>query len=301
MKAMNVKKYTKLLLVAALVSCTGNKDQTVLPQESLLCLSCKPYPVKSADPDPVLISDFNILIYNCFGILEESVYVPEREMTEEAFHRTTLLSGQTYTILAAANLGYGLGNLTLKEAMAYRHYLAYPDEYSHGIPMAAVLEEVTSAEKINIRLERLMGRVDVRLDKSRLNPDVALTVNEVRVCRCPMSATLFSPGAAVQFFPGDYSLSGQDLNPLDRGEAVRLYLLESLTGDVPSSYVEIKCTYSSPRYRTRVGEYLIYRFWIGDGDTYGIGRNTIQSVVVRPIGDGLSGDSWRVDKSALED
>ena len=301
MKAKNVKKYTKLLLVAALVSCTGKTDPPIPIQESMICLSSNPLSIKSEDPDPVLISDYNILIYNCFGVLEESVYVPERELVEKAFYKTTLLGGQSYTILAAANLGYQLGNLTLKEALSCRHYLAYPDEYSHGIPMAAVLEDVSPGEIVDIRLERLMGAVDVRLDKSKLDPDVALGVQEIRIGKCPMSAMLFSPGAAVQFFPGGFSRSGMDLSPLDRGGAVRLYLLENLSGEVPSSYIEIRCTYSSPKCRTKVGEYLIYRFYIGDGETYGIGRNTIQSVVVRPIGDGLSGDSWRVDKSGLED
>ncbi|MBO4467201.1 MAG: hypothetical protein J5745_03740 [Bacteroidales bacterium] len=267
---------------------------------STICLSSKPYLVKSPDPDPVLISDYNILIYNCFGILEESVYVPERELVEEVFHRTTLLKGQSYTILAAANLGYALGVLPLNEALQFRHYLAYPDEYSHGIPMAAVLEGVAATDVITLRLERLMGAVDVRLDRSRLNPDVTLAVDEVCIGKCPMSATLFTTGAAVQFFPGGFSRSGLDLSPLDRGKAVRMYLLENISRDVPSSYVELKCTYSSPRHHTRVGEHLIYRFYIRDGDTYGIGRNTIQSVVVRPSGDGLSGDSWRVDTSGLD-
>lgn len=299
MKAMNVKKYTRLLL-AALVSCTGNTDHPIPTQESLICLSCKPISVKSSDPDPVLISDYNILIYNCFGMLEESIYVPEREMAD-ASYRTTLLRGQKYTVLAAANLGYPLGNLTLDQAMAFKHYLAYPDEYSHGLPMAAVLEEVTGESVINVRLERLMGAVDVKLDKSRLNAGIDLSVKEILVGKCPRSAALFSPGMAVQYFSSGFSRTGMDLNPLDRGEAVRLYLLENLSGDIPSSYIEIKCSYRSTGYNTKAGEYLIYRFYITDGDTYGIGRNTIQSVVVRPIGDGLSGDSWRVDKSALED
>lgn len=299
MKVKKPKKYISVLLLAALVSCTGKTDHLFSTTHLVLCLSCKPLSVKSPDPDPVLISDYNILIYNCFGILEESAYVPERELKESAFYRTTLLDGQNYTILAAANLGHALGNLTLKEAMAYRHYLAYPDEYSHGIPMAAVWEGTVSGDNINIRLQRLMGAVDVCLDKSRMNPEVELSVKEIRIGKCPMSATLFSPGTAVQFFPGGFSRSGLDLNPLDRGEAVRLYLLENLSGDVPSSYIEIKSIYSSPQWHTRAGEYLIYRFYIGDGDTYGIGRNTIHSVVVRPSGDGLSGDSWRVDRSAL--
>ena len=296
---MNVKKYTRLLL-AALVSCTGNTDHPIPLQESIICLSCKPISVKTTDPDPVLISDYNILIYNCFGVLEESVYVPEREMAE-AYYRTTLLRGQKYTVLAAANLGYPLGTLTLEEAMAFRHYLAYPDEYSHGFPMAAILEDVTGESVINMRLERLMGAVDVRLDKSRLDPGIELSVKEILVGKCPRSATLFTPGTAVQFFSGGFTRTGMDLAPLDRGKAVRLYLLENLSGDIPSSYIEIKCSYRSSSYNTKAGEYLIYRFYIGNGDTYGIGRNTIQSVVVRPIGDGLSGDSWRVDKSALED
>ena len=263
-----------------------------------LCLSCKPLSSKAPNPDPVLISDYNILIYNCFGVLEESVYVPEREIGE-AVYTATLMRGQPYTILAAANLGYALGNLTMDQALSFRHYLAYPDEYSHGIPMAAVLEDVAGEDVIEVRLERLMGAVDVRVDKSGLDPGVKLAVKEIRIGNCPMWATLFTPGKAAQFFSNGFSLSGTDLYPLDRGEAVRLYLLENLSGENPSSYVEIKSVYTGPECRTAAGEYLIYRFWIGDGDTYGIGRNTIQSVVVRPIGDGLSGDSWRVDRSAL--
>lgn len=294
----NVKKHISLLAALAMISCTGNTVPQYSSQDTLLCLSSKPLFFKSPDPDPVLISDFNILIYNAHGVLEESVFVPERELTE-AFYSTTLMAGQPFTVLAAANLGYALGNLTLEEALSFRHYLAYPDEYSHGIPMAAVYEGEAPEPVVKIGLERLMGAVDVRLDKSGLDTDVKLTVKEIRIGNCPVWAMLFSPGKAVQFFSNGFSLSGTALYPLDRGEAVRLYLLENLSGENPSSYVEIKSVYSSPECHTAAGEYLIYRFYLGDGDTYGIGRNTIQSVVVRPSGDGLSGDSWRVDKSAL--
>lgn len=299
MKTKIVMRRISLLAALAILSCTGNTDFLNMNEDTLLCLSCKPLFLKSSDPDPVLISDYNILIYNAFGILEESIYVPEREKAEEVVHKTVLMSGQPFTILAAANLGYALGSLSLDQALKYRHYLAYPDEYSHGIPMAAVLHDVAAGPVVNIRLERLMGAVDVRLDKSGLNPDVKLSVKEIRIGNCPMSASLFTPGKAVQFFSNGFSLSGTALYPLGRGDAVRLYLLENLSGENPSSFVEIRSVYSSPECRTKAGEYLIYRFYLGEEDEYGIGRNTIQSVVVRPSGDGLSGDSWRVDKSAL--
>ena len=299
---MKVKKFISIAAaLAALVSCTGNKDLEPLMENLFLCLSCKPYPTKAADPDPVLISDYNILVYNCFNVLEYYEYVPEREAAVEVVHSVELLRGQPCTILAAANLGYPLGALSWEEAMSFRHYLAYPDQYSHGIPMAAIRHCTAEGARIDIPLERLMAAVDVYIDKSGLDADVNLNVKEICVGNCPRAVKPFSPGKAMEFFPSGFSKSGRELYPLERGEAVRLYLLENLAGENPSSYIEIKSSYRSTTLHNKAGESLVYRFRLGQEEEYNVGRNTLYKVVVRPTGDGLSqGDSWRIDTSGLE-
>lgn len=289
-------RISEILLL--IVSCTRVPGPERLT--SVICLTPHLFS-KASDPDPVLISDYNILIYNGCGVLEESVYVPEREAGEMASYRTTLLSGGSYTVMAAANLGYALGNLSMEQALEFSHHLAYPDEYSHGIPMAAVVEGVPSGEVIRIRLERLMAAIDVRLDLDMLDPDVKLTPVEVRIGKCPQAARLFSPSRAERFFTSGFVRSGRDLDDLNRGGKVRLYMLENLSGDRPSSYIEIKSAYHGAGGHSKPGEYLVYRFYLGGEGSFDIARNTLCSFVVRPTGDGLSaGDGWRVDRSGVD-
>lgn len=280
------------------VSCTVETGPC--RQLTTFCLSPQPF-TKASDPDPVLISDYNLLIYNGCGVLEESVWVPEREAGEMASYSTVLLSGGSYTVMAAANLGYALGNLTMDQALEFSHHLAYPDEYSHGIPMAAIVEDVPSGDIVRIRLERLMAAIDIRLDLSMLDPDVRLTPVEVRIGKCPQAARLFSPGKAERFFSGGFIRSGRDLDDLNRGGKVRLYMLENLSGDRPSSYIEMKSAYHGTSGHSKPEEYLVYRFYLGGEGTFDIARNTLCSFVVRPVGDGLSAeDSWRVDRSGID-
>lgn len=282
----------------SIISCTGEGPAGQF--HTSFCL-LSPFMFKSTDPDPVLISDFNVLIYNCFGELEESVFVPEREMGTEAWYETTLLTGGRYTVLAAANLGYALGLLKLEEALELRHFFAYPDEYSHGIPMAAVLEDVRPGDAVKVRLERIMAAIDVALDTDCLDPDVQLTPVEVRIGKCPSSARLFSPGKADTFFPSGFIRTGRELDDLNRGGKVRLYMPENLSGDIPSSYVEIKSAYHGSSGHSKPGEYLVYRFYLGGDGSYDVCRNTLYSYVVRPVGDGLSSeDDWRVDRGGLD-
>ena len=118
---------------------------------------------RATDPDEQLISAYNLLIFNAFGVLEEKVYIPRRKMVfsgGKLVHETTLLLDVPYSIYAVANLGYELPCRTLEEVRSYRYHLAYPDEYSRGIPMAGKLEEeaVGHSGTLTLPLERLMAR-----------------------------------------------------------------------------------------------------------------------------------------------
>ena len=103
-------------------------------------------------------------------------------------------------------------------------------------------------------------------------------------------------------------------------DVVSVYLLENRQGDLLEgitderekilsdsrysevcSFIELKADYHSPRWHTRAGEHLVYRFYLGESPgNFDVRRNTLYRIWVRPQGDGLQEDSWRVDKTALE-
>lgn len=288
---------------------------------------------RAEDPDEQLISDYNLLIFNAFGVLEEKVYIPRRQMVYaggKVVHQTTLLLDVPYYIYAVANIGYELPCRTLSEVQEYRYYLAYPDEYSRGMPMAGKLEyqAVGHDGTLNLPLERMMARVNLTIDRSALNADVSFKVEEVMVGGCPSSALLFresrAEGASQTFITG-FTKSGRQADALNRdvrpgvSGTVGLYLLENCQGNLLEnvlspegrvftegryqeicSYIEIRASYHSPRWNSLAGNHLIYRFYLGESlNNFDVHRNTLYSVTVKPQGDGLQETSWRVDKSGL--
>lgn len=319
----------KMLLLLLLTACTLSQREelalVILPPERLS--------TRSENPDETRISDCNILIYNCFGQLEEQSYIPWREMPADGdvtFH-STLLGAAPYTILAAANLGYQLHPASLEEALSYRHYLPYPDAFSQGMPMAVRLDGVrpSGGRPVTLRLERLMARIDLSIDRTALDADVSFQVQSVRVGGCPRSVCLFTGSKAEtadDVFPDGYwkdGISADSLNrdaELGRSLPLSLYLLENRQGDLLEnvetdsgkvfaegryrevcSYLELRARYRSDSWYSRPGGQLVYRFYLGERrNNFDVQRNTRYRVTVRPEGDGLSEDSWRVDKEALE-
>lgn len=286
MKKSLILRYFSTFCVLFCFSCTGKPDlQSV-------CFHAYSILLKSADPDPVLISNYNILIYNSFGVLEEKAYVPERSF--RASYPARLIRGETYTVLIAANLGYELPEMSMDDVLSYRFHLAYPDEYSHGIPMAAVREITVDNESETILLERLMGRIDVALDRSMLDEDVSFVVSELRIGNCPSSAGLFKPVPDATYFPEGFVKSGNGTYPLERGESVSLYMLENPAAD---SYLEARISYHSESWHSMAGKYLVYRMKLGP-----VERNSSYPITLKPRGDGLGdgSDGWRIDRSGLE-
>ena len=289
---------------------------------------------RASDPDEERITDYNLLLFNAFGILEEKVFVSRREIELEdgkVCHRTTLLQDVPYTILAAANLGYELPCRTLEEAMAYRFHMVYPDEFTPGMPMATCLENITAGADgiLEVPLERLMAKIELRIDRTALEADIDFTVREVRVGGCPSSVRLFSVSkaeSAGQVFGRGYVKDWSQVSELNRDVTlglsgpVSVYLLENAQGDLLEhvssdqgkvftdsryrevcSYIEIKAEYHSPSAHTRPGEYLIYRFYLGENlNNFDVFRNVHYRITVRPEGDGLQEESWRVDQSGLD-
>ncbi len=292
-------RYGIFLTLVLLGSC--HKEMPCFDKREEITVELMPL-TKSKDPDPALVSDCNIFIFNDFGLLEEKAYVKGDAM----LHKTRLLRDTPYLYYVAANLGYELPVMTLEECREMEYHIAYPDEYSAGIPMSGYIRASAVDSHVSVPLKRLMAKIDLRMDRTALDPDVNLTVAGVRIGACPRSAEMFRSSRADNFFPEGFSKSGRETDKLNTpGGTVSLYLLENMQGNAPESmdycsYVEVFLNYLSPDWKSRPGEYLIYRFRITDSEgAYNVERNCEYSIVIRPEGRGLSGDSWRIDTGAL--
>ena len=309
------------LTVAILMGCTGPGWDGPADQgeETFLCLYISSPPaVKAADPDETLITDVNLFIFNDRGVLEERSFLKGNDLrpVEGGVSITRkLLKDHPYDIYACANLGYPLACTTQDELEQYRYYLTYPDEYSRGIPMAARLKGVVSegGRPIPILLERLMAKVSLRIDRTALSSDVRILVKRVTVGGCPRSSLLF-PGSraetAEDVFATGFTKIYPECDDLNRDVTLGLsrecavYLLENLQGnrlrEPVCSYIELEAEYFSDTYYSGSGQYLIYRFYIGERKgNYDILRNCHYHITVRPEGDGLNGDNWSVDMEHL--
>ena len=324
-----MKKILFCLLIV-LAACT--REAPSLPGTRVILSTASPL-TRAGDPDDNRITDYNLYIFNAFGILEERAYVPARAIKlidGKVQYHTTLLRDVPYTIVAAANLGYELPFRTLEEAREYRYHLAYPDEFSQGLPMAAWLEGVTVGEdgELEVELERLMARIELTIDRSQLQADIDFKVTDVRIGACPNSVRLLGPSKVngpQETFSVGYGKTGNQVSALNEGagqsRSLNVYLLENCQGNLLEnvqtdsgkvfkdgryqdicSYIEIKAQYHSPSYSTPVGERLIYRFYLGENlNNFDVVRNTWYRITVCPRGDGLQEDSWRVNKQALRD
>ena len=322
-----------LLLVLSLMIGCDRRDRDERFGGTVLVLDLEgSTPTRSGLPDETLVSDINLLIYNSEGLLEERRFLSGRQLTvtDGAVRlKTGLLKGVPYDIFAAANIGYALPALSRKDIESYRYHLAYPDEYSRGMPMSAHLDGYVNEGETEVLLPlvRTMARIDVNIDRSKLDSDVSFQVTSVHVGNGPSSVRLFGDSraeSATQVFAGGFSLEGKLVQALNIDQttgvsgSVSLYLPENLQGDLLTtkdergkvftegqynkvcSYLEIRGSYHSNSWHTRAGEPLVYRFYLGDGPgNFDIFRNTACKVTDHLEGTGLGEDGWRVDKSRL--
>ena len=321
-----------VLLCSLVIGCTS-RDRDGGYADTVLVLDLQGgVQTRSALPDDRLVSDINLLVYNSEGLLEDRRYYSGRQLSvTDGTVRigTSLLTGAAYDIFIAANVGYALPVLSREAVETYRYHLAYPDEYSRGLPMSARLDGFVSegAAEIRIPLVRTMARIDLTLDRTKLDSDVTFQVTSVVIGNGPSSVMLFGESkaeSAMQVFANGFSLDGRQVQALNMDQSpgvsgtVSLYLPENLQGDLLTtddesgkvftegpysqvcSYLEIRGSYHSNTWYTRAGEPLVYRFYLGDGPgNFDVSRNTACRVTVHLEGNGLSEEGWRVDKSRL--
>ncbi len=290
---------------------------------------------RSESPDEDLISDVNVFIFNSLGLLEEKSYVKASALTQnddgDYCYATSLLVGNSYSVYVCANIGFEMSCSTEAEVLAYRFYLAYPDDYRIGVPMSGVRKNYRYAgeSEIVVPMHRAMAKVSISVDRSALNDDVEFLVTRVMVGNCPKSVNMFVDSSVegsddvytVGFNRSDGAVG--NLNVSASGQVsgeVSLYMMENLQGsplgDIDSyadkvfedgdagmnicSYIEMEVDYFSDTYYSEEGKSLIYRFYLGESPSdFNVQRNCHYHITVRPEGNGLSLGDWRVDKSGL--
>ena len=284
-------------------------------------------PVRSMSPDEEKITDISLMIFDESGHAEDCIWLTRGSRT----CTTDLVIDKKYTFCACANFGYQIYAGHIEELQDIRYHLAYPDEYREGIPMAAVKEVLITEECIvDIDLQRLMAKISLRMDRSRLDRDVEINVRSARIGNCPRYVKPFTASKIEDnddTFPTGYLLNDIQTAELNYniGEGlsseVSLYMLENMQGPADGnithdsekvfeqkdkrsevcSYIEMEIEYLSPE-KASGEKGLIYRFYLGeDRNSFDVERNTHYHITVTPENNGLNDDGWRVDKSGLKD
>lgn len=290
---------------------------------------------RTADPDESLLTELTLMIFDENGFLEDKKVFSRSELRNKngIIHNATLVKGKKYDIYACANMGMDIKAGSMEELMSLRYFLAYPDEYRDGIAMAGKVEEAVindTSSVISLKLQRLMSKICLKIDRGGLSDDVSMNVVSVRIGNCPRSASVFESNQvkeSSECFPVGFSRSGNECRILNTNTvdgisgAISLYMLENMQGNFgPSpisddsdkvfdeldyrrntcSYIEMDIDYTSSAYAS-TSKPLTYRFYLGeDRNNLDVERNCRYEITVIPEDDGLSDEGWRIDKSGLE-
>ena len=286
----------------------------------------------SSDPeDDAQVSDLNLFLFTQDGILQERHWWPSREWKNGKEIAIDLLSPLEYTLVACANIGYELRDISSREDLAaYRYYLVYPDEYTRGLPMTGRVDFTAGeTEDVTIPLQRMMAKVTLQLDRSHLDRDIRFDIRSVEIGNCAKSAFLFGESHAEterDMYAKGFYKEGTAVDPLNvrtgsgLSGTLDLYLLENVQGQLLEppvdpkdkvlpdgspkknvcSFVELHIDYTSDDWSGDIDHFLIYRFYLGEGPTdFSVRRGAHYHYTVTPEDDGLQGHPWRVDKSGL--
>lgn len=288
-----------LIAVSFAVSCSERPVAGGMPVT--VELDCGRMQTRSGGYDEDLVWDVNLFVTGCEGIAEEHVYCRFDPPVKGIIpFELSLLREREYSIYAFANAGYDMGQRNGRELAGMKFYIPYPDSFDHGMPMSGMAEDVTIADgsALPLRMERLVSKVSVSLDRSRLDRGLDFHIAGIRVGNCPRCALAFRESKAEgggDLFPSGYYAEGTDMT--------EVYLLENRQKRMDAdlcSYVEMEIDYRSDHFYTEGGRGLIYRFYLRENDSFDVMRNCHYHITVCPEQDGLlCDDSWRVDRRGL--
>lgn len=247
--------------------------------------------------------EISLLVFDCYGNAEYNLFL------EDGATRQTLelISGEEYSFYACADFGYQV----CADKVSEMHELTYSftrftNNRTGRPPRYASLMDITVEDGMNLEMElkNIWAKVSVRMDRSMLNDDVSMKVTGVDICGCPIYVPVFHEDNDNDASLRDISVPGSQVDALENGDLIDLYI-PGLPSDIGEAgqcpHLEIKSDYMS-RHMFTSGGPLTYRFHIGDSlRCRGPERNTHYSMTVCPVGDGLTSEGWRVDKTYLHE
>ena len=320
-------------LLTILTGITGcvESDELICREDGKVSITiqCPSFRTKAELPQEDKINDINLIIFED-GRAETVYWDVDLDTEDEIRFETSFVKGRRYSIFAMANTGRKLEARDIEDIGSLSIEVGDEGFGSSGLPMSAYLEDVPESEwgEISMELIRMVAKVSVCMDRSRLSEDVEMTVKSVRIGNYPKYALAVGPSHVIsshdRYEDGHIMTSAQcnRLNTSGYGsvsEDVSLYMLENMQGRFPydieddeekvleeddplyglASYMEIEIYYSS-KDKVSYDRNLIYRFYLGEGrHDLDIERNCHYHIRITPEDDGLSGGGWRVDKSGI--
>lgn len=265
---------------------------------------------KSQDPaSEDAVNDVNLFVFNSIsGLMESHIYMDKKAYGKEPL-AMNLLSNVSYDVAACLNFGYRVPDVkSIEDLPSFRFYLVYPDDYSPGMPMSAISKGFVPGRQegpLVMEARRMMAKIGLTVDRSDLNKDVSMFVEEAEIGNCPKSMTPFAdskPSGKNDIFTKGFFKKGIPVDRLNSDDGngksgeVFLYMLESLDSSL-QPYIQLRLNYVSSSTSSGSGKWLYYRFYIGprEGDN-NIKRNTRYHFTVFPHGTGIDGaPSWKVE------
>lgn len=283
-----------------------------------------------AEHNDAHIYDLNVIAFED-GKTDSMIWKEFDGNDSEAKMTVSLAKGHTYSFFAVANCGRALDSVDERDDL-YREYLELQSAQDIGrlMPMTAWSEDVIAEDGGTVWLElvRMAAKISISIDRSRLDDDVSIRAVGVRIGNSPGRSPLSGHNRVrdrSDCMEEGYELKESEcssLNTIDRyglSAEADLYLLENMQGEFPfriqdaeekvfsegdpmaekCSYIELEMEYTSGSLISYDSD-LIYRFYLGDSlNSLDVERNCHYHITVAPVGDGLAGGGWRVDKSGI--
>lgn len=269
------------------------------------------------DADLSRISDMNILIYH------EGVFLKDysKYITDLSSIKLTLPGGKDgFNIYLVGNVGEVDAPESESDIDELQYVVSsYNDFRAKGFPVANVYRNYAKGSQTNLKVKRLVGQYNVRIDASAT--DAEYTVKDLRMINCALDvypfatdkkATVF--GKVISTQTGDI-LTADDIQKLNAGETVPLYFIENLQGvllpnntdrknKIPSivgdeyakycTYIEITADIQTASAKYTNGK---YRFYLGQDETtdFSIRRNTVYNATLDFTQNMVSEEDWRIE------
>lgn len=284
------------------------------------------YITKGGNLQEDMIYDINLLVFHN-GELEHSEWF-STDPLGTGTKTIKLIKGQKYSFYALANYGNAINPSNWEELKNLKIDIS---SRRIGILMSGVIEDMTidGNETILFQLTRMEAKISLKIDRSRLSEGINMTVYKVCVGNSVKYMNTIGANKAQNKYDcvkEGYALTKLNcraLNEIRQGgisDEVVLYLPENMQGDFPyainedaekvfqegdlkadvCSFIQLEIGYNSTEHFSFNGSNLIYRFYLGESrQNLDVERNCHYHITVTPKDTGLSGDSWRVDKTGI--